>query len=253
MLGVKYFRHAGPNDHVAPYVNGRLRSQGRGLSFWIGPRTTIAIVPASVQSIPFIFVERTNDDQDVSVTGELRLTIDPSKALALHDLSVDPGTGRYRKDGLEKAHDHARALLRPLVRTLVNESSIAQALRGVKANAAMPDYIPAIRNWHIARVNGTQGREAAAQRAAGERSQSGWTHVWAQEFEKLDDLEIDYMVHTYHWAVVDRWFDPESPERIVAPRLRPRRLRDAAERARLARMSHQGAAAATHLPVLARD
>jgi len=135
MLGVKYFRHAGPNDHVARYVNGRLRSQGRGLSFWVGPRTTIAIVPASVQAIPFIFVERTSDDQDVSVAGELRLTIDPPKALDLYDLSVDSGTGRYRKDGLDKAHDHARASLRPLVRALVNESTISQALRGVKVIA----------------------------------------------------------------------------------------------------------------------
>src|SRR5262245_24626670 len=135
MLGLKYFHHAGPNDHVARYVNGRLRSQGRGIAFWVGPRTTVAIVPVSVQSIPFIFVERTNDDQDVVVTGELRLTIDPSKALDLHDLSVDPTTGRYRKDGLEKAHDHSRAALRPLVRSLINERSVSEVLRGVKAIA----------------------------------------------------------------------------------------------------------------------
>ncbi len=106
--------------------------------------------------------------------------------------------------------------------------------------AAMPDHVPAIRNWHFARVagacvlqggeagatRGPQGGEAAAQRAGapvelgpGERSKSGWTHLWAQEFEKLDGLQIDYMVHPYHWSVVDRWFDCESPERIVAPDL----------------------------------
>jgi hypothetical protein len=126
--------------------------------------------------------------------------------------------------------------------------------------AAMPDHVPAIRNWHFARAARSgpeqgreaaaqraagerrrapaeqgreaaaqraagerghapaeQGREAAAQRAAGERSSSGWTHVWAQEFASLDGLQTDYMVHPYHWAVVDRWFDPESPERVVAP------------------------------------
>lgn len=42
MLGLRYFRHAGPNDPVARYVGRRLRSQGRGLSFRVGPRTTIS-------------------------------------------------------------------------------------------------------------------------------------------------------------------------------------------------------------------
>jgi hypothetical protein len=67
--------------------------------------------------------------------------------------------------------------------------------------AAMPDHIPAIRNWSLARV--------------GLRSRSRWTHVWEQEFAALEGLAHDYMVHPYHWAWVDRWFDPESPERIV--------------------------------------
>jgi hypothetical protein len=100
--------------------------------------------------------------------------------------------------------------------------------------AAMPDHIPAIRNWHFARVAGTCGAgggpspsgpsKRSAQRAGApvelghaERSSSGWSHIWAQEFETLDGLQRDYMVHPYHWAVVDRWFDPESPERVVAP------------------------------------
>lgn len=95
--------------------------------------------------------------------------------------------------------------------------------------AAMPDHVPAIRNWQLGRVAAQraggersagaapQGGPAAAQRAGGERSSPGWTHVWAQEFATLDGLQVDYMVHPYHWAVVDRWFDPESPERVVAP------------------------------------
>ena len=67
--------------------------------------------------------------------------------------------------------------------------------------AAMPDHVLAIRNWHFARV---------------EDPRAHWTHVWAQDFESLDGLHGDYMVHPYHWAYVDRWFDPESTERLVA-------------------------------------
>ena len=42
-----------------------------------------------------------------------------------------------------------------------------------------------------------------------------WTHVWEQRYDALDGLMGDYMMHPYHWARVDRWFDPESPDWIV--------------------------------------
>jgi hypothetical protein len=68
--------------------------------------------------------------------------------------------------------------------------------------AAMPRHIPAIRNWSLARVM---------------PNPSGWTHAWEQEYRDLDGLRVDYMRAPYHWAVVDRWFDPEHPDRIVDP------------------------------------
>jgi hypothetical protein len=83
----------------------------------------------------------------------------------------------------------------------VEPGRLPRVARFERELAAMPDHIPAIRNWHFARVCGP----------------SGWSHVWTQEFETVDGLQADYLVHPYHWAVVDRWFDPESPERVVAP------------------------------------
>ena len=44
-----------------------------------------------------------------------------------------------------------------------------------------------------------------------------WTHLWEQEFDRLEGLEQDYMLHPFHWGHVDRWFDPEMPERVVDP------------------------------------
>ncbi len=112
---------------------------------------------------------------------------------------------------LESGLDAPR-IASPLKRTLllrVEPSAPAdRVLRFEGELAAMPDHIPAIRNWHLARVAGTCGSQV---------SPTGhWTHVWAQEFEALEGLQSDYMVHPYHWATVDRWFDPESGERIVA-------------------------------------
>ncbi len=65
--------------------------------------------------------------------------------------------------------------------------------------------IPAIRNWRWSRVR-TRPPSPMEIR---------WTHVWEQEFETLAGLEVDYMSSPCHWGYVDRFFDPEMPERVV--------------------------------------
>lgn len=67
---------------------------------------------------------------------------------------------------------------------------------------AMPGYIGSIRAWQLSRVSHAVGA-------------ASWTHVWEQEFSDLNGLMGPYLMHPIHWAVVDRWFDPECPECIV--------------------------------------
>jgi len=72
--------------------------------------------------------------------------------------------------------------------------------------AAMPRLVRTIHSWALSRVDQSV-------------SHSFWTHIWEQEFASLDDLNGDYAMHPYHWAGVDRWFDPEMPDAIVDRRL----------------------------------
>lgn len=65
--------------------------------------------------------------------------------------------------------------------------------------AAMPDYMAGIRKWSLNRVT----------------SESRWTHVWQQEYQQVDDLMGEYLMHPYHWGYVDRYFDPDSPDWLV--------------------------------------
>nr|WP_312037617.1 Dabb family protein [Rhodococcus sp. 4CII] len=67
---------------------------------------------------------------------------------------------------------------------------------------AMPNYIRTIGTSQLSRVHESAG---SAQ----------WTHVWEQEYADLDGLTGPYMTHPYHWAHIDRWFDPERGPRIV--------------------------------------
>ena len=70
----------------------------------------------------------------------------------------------------------------------------------------MPHYIPAIRNWRLSRVIEPRGERR-------------WTHVWEQEYASIDGLMGPYMLHPYHWAHIDRWFDPECPDWMIDTRL----------------------------------
>lgn len=70
----------------------------------------------------------------------------------------------------------------------------------------MPRYVSTIQAWQLSRVDEAIGR-------------TGWTHVFEQEFTDVDGLMGPYLMHPVHWAVVDRWFDPETTDMIVRDRV----------------------------------
>ncbi|WP_082941479.1 Dabb family protein [Mycolicibacterium peregrinum] len=70
----------------------------------------------------------------------------------------------------------------------------------------MPRYVPTIAAWQLSRVEQAIGT-------------SEWTHVFEQEFTDVDGLMGPYLMHPIHWAVVDRWFDPETTDIIVRDRV----------------------------------
>jgi hypothetical protein len=70
----------------------------------------------------------------------------------------------------------------------------------------MPRYITAIRNWGFSRVV----------EASGARQ---WAHVWEQDYRDVDGLTGPYMMHPFHWAFIDRWYDHESHDWIVDGRI----------------------------------
>jgi hypothetical protein len=70
----------------------------------------------------------------------------------------------------------------------------------------MPRYVNTIAAWQLSRVAEPVGT-------------SEWTHVFEQEFSDVDGLMGAYLMHPIHWAVIDRWFDPECPDVIVRDRV----------------------------------
>ena len=72
--------------------------------------------------------------------------------------------------------------------------------------AAMPDYIDAILNSSLSRIDMIRASLGPE-----------YTHVWEQEFATLDGLTGPYMQHAYHWSVIDPWFDVQAPVHVVDP------------------------------------
>jgi hypothetical protein len=70
----------------------------------------------------------------------------------------------------------------------------------------MPDHIRTILRWTLGRVTAGGGARR-------------WTHVWEQEYADLEGFTGEYMMNPYHWGFIDRWYDIESPERIVDRRI----------------------------------
>lgn len=76
---------------------------------------------------------------------------------------------------------------------------------------AMPDYMQGIRRWALNRVSACANGELHTAADSGPR----WTHVWQQEFQQVDDLLGEYLLHPYHWGWVDHYFDAEFPDCLV--------------------------------------
>ncbi len=100
----------------------------------------------------------------------------------------------------------AGTVYRTLLLRVLPETDAASLAQFEDELRSMSHHIPAIRAWQLSRVDAAIGT-------------SSWTHVFEQEFSDIDGLTGPYLMHPYHWAVVDRWFDPECPEMIIRDRV----------------------------------
>jgi Stress responsive A/B Barrel Domain len=106
--------------------------------------------------------------------------------------------------GLSGAHPVklGRGVYRTLILSVKPNTSPAATAQFDHELAGMPKYISSIKNWQLSHVSEATGLRP-------------WTHVWEQEYEQLEGLTGPYMNHPFHWALVDRWFNPECSQWIV--------------------------------------
>jgi hypothetical protein len=127
-------------------------------------------------------------------------------AEALADTAVTRVNGATYPGEPLRCGDKPGTLYRALLLRVQPDAADAVVARFEHELSLMPRYVPTIRAWQLGRVADAVGATA-------------WTHVFEQEFTDVEGLMGPYLMHPIHWAVVDRWFDPECPDVIVRDRV----------------------------------
>lgn len=104
----------------------------------------------------------------------------------------------------ERGEERRGGLYRLLVLALEEGTPPDLRARFEAEMAAMPSYVSSIHRWNFARVTDSAGPHR-------------WDYLWEQEYTDLAGFRGEYMSHPYHWGVVDIWYDPDNPARIVKP------------------------------------
>ncbi|MFN8225592.1 MAG: Dabb family protein [Mycobacterium sp.] len=98
------------------------------------------------------------------------------------------------------------SVYRALLLSVTPDTDMAAVERFERELMMLPRYVSSIRAWQLSPILEPVGATA-------------WTHVFEQEFSDVNGLMGPYLMHPIHWAVVDRWFDPEATDCIVRDRV----------------------------------
>jgi len=128
MIGIKYFK-ADSSTYVIKSSNGKIREQGKGLSFFYNTATaSISAIPMSVQEAPFIFKLPTSDFQEVAVQGQIAYRIvQPETIAEMLNFNVNEN-GAYISEDPMKLNDRVVRSLQSIVQARVQAASLRDAL-----------------------------------------------------------------------------------------------------------------------------
>lgn len=211
------FRKAGATGHVFLLKNGSSKSKGLAWSGFILPSTTVAVIPTTARILDFSVDARTKDKQNVSVTGNLKVVLDPNVASKRFDFTVDPQNGSYTSQWEEDLQaivlERVLGPMRREVKTLTIEDAVLAhgeleaivkdaltgdanplSARGITVESCSVDRIEA-EDEDVAQSIGAKEREtmlAAADKATHDRRIAAATNERAvQTYEARTKLELE--------------------------------------------------------------
>lgn len=205
---------------LAPLLTGRTRNLGRPGSMPIPPRADEgAPIGLSARTIRFFAA----GENIASAAARL-------KALGMNGginaggytflpggITVEGGEAELELEGIGPAVEAVRiepvagGLRRLDLNTGVKRTILLRTMAGATPAdvelledrlCGMAQHLREMLNWTLSRVVHSDGAVA-------------WTHCIEQEYEDVAHVTGAYLNHPFHWAVADRLFHPEAPERVA--------------------------------------
>lgn len=132
MFGIKHIKFDSMT-FVLHYTGGKLKREGRGLSFfYFSPTSSIVAIPMGSNDLPFVFNETTNDHQTVSIQGQISYKIGNPKTLAdVLDFTVDD-SGLYKRNDIEKLNQRIINEAQTSTASYIHEIKLKDAIRSAK-------------------------------------------------------------------------------------------------------------------------
>lgn len=132
------FYRSEPHEYTVHFANGKVKHEGRGLSFWYWRiNSSIAKVPLNIRDSSFAFKEVTRDFQAVTYQGQTSYRfVNPSLAVSSLNLSIDPSTGRYIDNDLALLDQRVANAVNSAAGAEIQAQDLASALRSYDVTAA---------------------------------------------------------------------------------------------------------------------
>jgi regulator of protease activity HflC (stomatin/prohibitin superfamily) len=132
MFGIQHIKFDSMT-YVLHYKNGRVKREGRGLSFYyFAPNSSIVAIPLGSNDLPFIFSETTTDYQTVSIQGQISYKVGNPKTLADNlDFTVTDN-GQYKKNDIEKLNQRIINEAKTATASFIHGISLKDAIRSAK-------------------------------------------------------------------------------------------------------------------------
>lgn len=129
MFNFKYFK-ADSSTFVIQSVNGKIRKQGKGISFWYNADTTsIAALPLNAQEAPFIFNLQTADFQSLRVQGQISFqVIAAEKTADVLNFNLSKDGKSYASEDPLKLSDRVVRAAQTIIQAKIQSTSLRDAL-----------------------------------------------------------------------------------------------------------------------------
>lgn len=152
------------SSHIRQYRGGKMRREGRGLSFWFDPHgASIIEVPLADRELTFLVKSQSSDYQDLAVQGTILWRVaDAARLSDRVDFALDLKTGKPQG----KPEDHIRSVLSGLARQFADDYLKPLGVRAVLEAGLAPMQAALNAGFASDPTAGDMGLEVIAVRVA---------------------------------------------------------------------------------------